>query len=185
MTNHAIIIEGPDGSGKTTLAHALCEQLDREYRRPPPEVLDSAMGPQGDGLPTWWDSELSMLPSYHKQYIYDRCFYISDPIYQMAQPERKLLVPGDRLMRGTHKLWAIEPIIIFCLPDFEVQLSNVRQESRPRLAGVSDRALEKISNAYWSFYSLWDQALFGNVRRYNYKYRNEFELLLDYLKGHY
>jgi hypothetical protein len=114
--------------------------------------------------------------------VYDRCFYISDPLYQQAQPERDLLVDGKALSRGITRLWSIEPVLVFCLPEFEVQLSNVRQSGRERLAGVSDKALEKINNAYWSVYAWTSQALFENVVHYDYTEEGAWESLTSKLR---
>src|SRR5438105_13425965 len=133
-SKHPIIVEGPDGSGKTTLANKLSDVYDLMYRRPPAATLSSTHGP-GDGLVEWWGSELGKTPSHLNHGVYDRCFFISDPIYQQAQSDRPLLLSGHELVRGIMRLWNVEPIIIFCLPPFEVQLANVKRDERERLVG--------------------------------------------------
>lgn len=163
-----IIVEGPDGSGKTMLAKKLCLDHHKKYRRPSEEILSSSTGPSSSGLFEWWDSELAESYEYLRKGIYDRCTYISDPIYQQAQPKRPLLVSGEHLASGQMTLWNVEPIIIFCLPPFNVQLGNVKASGRDRLEGVDDHQLEKISNAYWACYGMWKNSLFESVILYDY-----------------
>jgi hypothetical protein len=176
VAESVIIVEGPDGSGKTTLAEQIASELDREYRRPPPEALDSTTGP-ASWLADWWEGQLALHPRALAHGVYDRTFYISDPIYQQAQPDRKLLVDGVHLARGISRLWSIEPVLIFCLPPIDVQLANVHAGGRERLAGVSDEQLVKINNAYWSTYAWCAQALYDNVMLYDYTEEGAWERL--------
>lgn len=178
--NRPIIVEGPDGSGKTTLAKKLSDLYGLEYSRPPEAVLSSTKGPGGIALVDWWNNELASDGLSKK--VYDRCFFISDPIYQQAQASRDLLIDGPQLVRGIMKLWNVEPIIIFCLPPWEVQIANVRQKDRGRLEGVGDNALLKISNAYWAYYAMWSNGLFENIRLYNYTDENSWGYLEKYLE---
>lgn len=178
-----IIVEGPDGSGKTTLAKKLSVVYHRTYCRPSEDDLSSTHGPGGLGLVRWWEMQLALSAATLGKHVYDRCFYISDPIYQQAQVDRDLLIPGKFLAQGIMKLWGIEPIIIFCLPPFEVQLSNVKQAERDRLEGVSDKALEKINNAYWAAFAQWSNGLFENVRLYDYTRENAWSWLTSYFES--
>lgn len=181
MAEYPIIVEGPDGAGKTTLAQRLATHLDREYRRPPPEALSSTTGP-ASWLAEWWDGQLAMRPSALAHGVYDRCFYISDPIYQQAVVERDLLIAPHQLAHGIMRLWNAEPFIIFCLPDFDVILTNVRHSGRPQLEGVGAQELSKIWNAYWAYYAMWSQALFDNVMVYDYKEAASWARLTSMLK---
>jgi hypothetical protein len=176
-----IIVEGPDGGGKTTVAKDLCEKLERVYCRPSEEDLSSTGGPGGIGLVEWWDSQLGKSSLDLGGNVYDRCFYISDPIYQQAQPWRGLLVPSEDTRRGIMRLWGVEPIIIFCLPPFEVQLANVTAADRSRLKGVADDQLLKISNQYHAYYGMWANALYDNVMTYDYTEEEAWERLLERL----
>jgi hypothetical protein len=133
----------------------------------------------GESLVAWWDNHLARPSSFLKLGVYDRCFYVSDPIYQMAQIERDLIVAPHVLARGIARLWSIEPIMVFCLPPFDVQLSNVRHDGRPQLEGVSAQALTKVWNAYYACYAIWSQALYDNVLLYDYTEEDAWERLLD------
>jgi len=177
-----IIVEGPDGSGKTILARRVANHYGLEYRRPPVETLSSTHGPQ-DGLVDWWDEQLAKAPSELATSIYDRCFYISDPIYQQAQPNRELLVDGPALSRGIMRLWNLEPYVIFCLPPFKTQLANVINPERDRLLGVSAESLLKISNQYWAHYALWATSLYDNVVKYDYTEEDAWSRLIDHLEA--
>lgn len=177
-----IIIEGPDGAGKTTLAEQIAEKYERWYRRPPSALLSSTHGPDTH-LPDWWDEQLGLAPSKLAEGVYDRCFYISDPIYQQAQAHRELLVDGPHLVRGISRLWSVEPILIFCLPPFNVQLTNVQRADRDRLKDVGDEALLKIYNAYWSTYAWASQALYDNVMTHDYTEEGSWERLTARLQS--
>jgi len=175
-----IIVEGPDGAGKTMLAEQLATHYGLRYRRPPPATLSSTHGPQ-DGLVEWWDTQLAQTPSELASVVYDRCFYISDPIYQQAQAKRDLLVDSQDLAAGIMKLWNVEPFLIFCLPPFATQLANVQREGRHRLAEVDAQGLLKICNQYWAHYALWATSLYDNVRKYDYTEEDEWSRLIDHL----
>ena len=177
-----IIVEGPDGAGKTTLAKRVAQHYDLEYRRPPAETLSSTHGP-GEGLVEWWDEQLARAPSELATTVYDRCFYISDPIYQQAVPSRLLLVESYDLSRGINKLWNLEPYIIFCLPPWETQLINVMDHERDRLLGVSAEALLKISNQYHAYYAMWNLSLYENVVKFDYTEEDAWERLIDHLEA--
>jgi len=177
-----MIVEGPDGAGKTYLAEKLADHYGLEYCRPPAELLTSTHGP-ADGLVEWWDGQLAQTPSDLSMKIYDRCFYISDPIYQLAVPQRKLFVPSDELVRGISRLWNVEPFLIFCLPPWDVQLGNVMNPARERLLGVDVETLLKVNNAYWSAYAMWSQALYDNVLKYDYTEESAWDTLIDHLEA--
>jgi hypothetical protein len=180
VAKHPIIVEGPDGGGKTTLARALAQDFNRKYTRPEQALLSSVDGPT-PGLVEWWDHELAQGDQYLAHRVYDRCFYISDPIYQMAVEDRELLIPPPTLAHGIMRLWNAEPVIIFCLPDFGITLTNVRAENRERLRGVSAQALSKIWNMYWATYAMWSNALYDQVILYDYTEPNAHDRLAGVL----
>jgi len=155
-----IICEGPDGSGKTQLAKLIAERYGLEYRRYP--GLSSKSGPDGVGIVEWWDDQLAR----DEQAVYDRCFYISEPIYQLATAHRSLLVEGKKMALATMALCNFQPLVIFCLPPWEVAIANIGQ--RDRLEGVDDKALEKIHFAYWAAYGIWANALWDSVVDWDY-----------------
>lgn len=135
-----IIIEGPDGSGKTTLVNMLKEELGIGVA---PRVVSKETNAMTD-LQAWVDDNLDggLVPT-----IFDRHRLISEPIYGplirgTAQPgfsELHWLAP--RLKR----LYLMKPIIIYCLPPLEEVMANL--ENDPDNASVVKKT-EAIYQAY-------------------------------------
>jgi hypothetical protein len=170
-----IIVEGPDGAGKTHLCNRICEQFGLQYRRY--HRLSSVTGPDGPAIVEWWDEQLANDSSG----VYDRCFYISEPLYQLATPHRELIIPGEQMMHGIGRLINFQPLLIFCLPPWEAAIANVGQKER--LEGVDDHALEKIHWAYWTSLAHWGEMMFGNVIRWDYTSHKE-EHILDAVEAY-
>lgn len=167
------MVEGPDGGGKTQLANRICEKFDLTYMRYP--GISSSTGPDGAGIVEWWDDQIAA----NKQRVYDRCFYISEPIYQLATPGRPLIASPTVMIHGTLRLCNFTPLTIFCIPPWEAAIANVGQ--RERLEGVDDAALEKIHWAYSVAYALWSEALYHNVAHWDYTLHDE-ELMLEQIE---
>lgn len=166
-----IIVEGPDGTGKTKLCERLVEEFDLTYRRYP--KLSSTTGPDGPGIAEWWDLEIA---EQNPNNIYDRCFFVSEIIYQLATPHRYLTVPASTMIDGITRLWTFSPLFIFCDIPWEAAIANIGQ--RDRLEGVDDRALEKVHWAYRSIYAMWSNALFEDVVTWDYT-KDSFDLVAD------
>lgn len=144
-----IIVEGPDGTGKTTLAKKIAEEYSLEYRRPP--MLSSTKGPADASIYDWWKQEMR---TDDDRAVYDRCFFISEMIYQLATPERELLVDGYDFALGVEDLMMMQPFIVFCLPKWEKTLP-ILTSGREMLEGMSIKAAEKVHWAYWGVYGMW------------------------------
>jgi thymidylate kinase len=165
-----IILEGPDGSGKTQLAKWLAEVYQLTYLRYP--RLSSVSGPDGPGIIEWWDEQIA---ANDPTCIYDRCFYISEPIYQLATPGRELIADPQVMVHGVNRLANFAPFFIFCLPPWEVTLSNIG--TRDRLDGVDDAALKKIWWAYHTAYAHWSEILYHTVMVWDYTQDKEEHVL--------
>ena len=154
-----VICEGPDGSGKTTLAKRLADEFSLEYRRPPESLLSSTTGPS-EGLHDWWRAQLRGSIKSRKLGVYDRCFWLSEPIYA-ALTGRGMMVDGKTIAQGIHDLWAENPMIVFCMTDYAGMLENVYAAGRPRLADISgdERKLRAIADLYWASYGCWYEML--------------------------
>lgn len=117
-----LIVEGPDGAGKTTLIEELKGQLDIEVM---PKAASSDTGPDTRTLRNWVDMDLSS-PN-HAPHIYDRYPLISEPIYgplirgRMAYGFADLQWFASRCAMIRERSTAI----IFCLPPYGVVNRNV------------------------------------------------------------
>jgi len=158
-----IVIEGPDGSGKTTLAQQLAAEFPISYERAP--HLSSQTGPSGVELVDWWEKQLKLKK---KDKIYDRTFYISEPIYQLAQPDRKLLVDSKRFYTGWFKFVNRIDLLIFCQPSWPVARQVLEDEGRLSLEGVNLNQLEKIHWLYDVISCHYMEILFERVTLYDY-----------------
>lgn len=118
-----IIIEGPDGSGKTTLVNFLGKELGVGIA---PRVVSKDTEAMVD-LKEWVDKNLDQgkVPQ-----IFDRHRLISETIYGpivrgTAQPGfSELSWMGPRLKR----FYDLEPLIIYCLPPLETVKKNLSDD---------------------------------------------------------
>lgn len=156
-----IIVEGPDGTGKTTLAKQLVEDLELEYRRPP--SLSSTHGPD-DAVIRWWDEEIRK----GELAVYDRCFYISEFIYQPNTRDRALLCGADKMVSGLRSLESASPMFIFCLPPFDAQVDIIHQADRDRLRGLDESGEVKVAWMYHYVAHLFGELYFDWTLRYDW-----------------
>ena len=136
-----IIVEGPDGSGKSTLVARLEEQL--EIDREPRAVSSDARSliPIGKYIETELRRGFGLR-------LYDRFALISSPRY-MSLPNptyRDELLDRVWLVRMSRLFTEVDPAIILCLPPYDVVQQNV----------VSDPTSEVMYNhlyqIYWGYH---------------------------------
>lgn len=164
-----IVVEGPDGTGKTTLASRLCLELGLTYRKPPPEALSSTKGPQGSEerlLIQWWDRQLKEPAAVQRKTVYDRTTYISDVIYRLAAGH--LPQGNEREMAKGIQALVTYGLIIFCLPRWEVAREQIYRAERDKLEGVDEERLHNIHWAYECQFHLYKEAAFDRVLRYEW-----------------
>lgn len=154
-----ILVEGPDGAGKTTLAKLLAEELDFDYLRPPPSFLDSTEG-AASGLYEWWTNvaQLATIGG-HKKTVFDRAFPISEVIYTSVMGREPLCGSGG-ISYLIHQLKPNVDFLIFCLPTDETLMQIYKDKSRPRLKGMTKRKFEQsvwLYRVHYTYYS----AIFG------------------------
>jgi hypothetical protein len=136
-----IIVEGPDGAGKSTLVHHLAEKYNIPIAA---RVVDENTNPMIDDLKHWTEVNLKKGLQWM---IFDRHRLISEPIYAPVMKRRAQ--PGfDDVKWFTGRMidfTRIHPFIIYCLPDFEVVKANLADDPHNL---VVYNLIEYIYNAY-------------------------------------
>lgn len=135
-----IIVEGPDGSGKTTLVNQLLESF------PSLTKHERACTSLGGAIPDIdvWTMQTTYRQMKHEathSYLFDRLPFFSDCVYRTA-----LEVPLSRGFDSTQwwesyaKLWFSRSLLIVCLPPYENVETNVRNsENMPGVAENTPR----------------------------------------------
>ena len=138
-----LIVEGPDGSGKSTLVTRLAESLQMYVM---PRVVSEDGERLGD-LVTWVHEDVT---SGLKRAVYDRHRLISESIYGPVM--RATMEPGfDSILwlrTYQQRLKSKEPFVIFCLPPIDDVVKNVRNDLG------SAWILPRIEEVYWHYHCL-------------------------------
>lgn len=138
-----IIVEGPDGGGKTTLVNKIHKAFELPLA---PKASDSLKGPVPN-LCRWVDNDLLEWGS-KPLAIYDRYPLISEPIYGSAI-RGKLPLPMTRSwMRSRTNTMRSLSLVIWCVPPFDVVKANVIDHPGEHMTGVAEDI-----DAIWSLYA--------------------------------
>lgn len=177
-----LVVEGPDGSGKTTLAKKISEEFGIEYRRAP--TLSSTDGADYS-VYQWFREEINA----NDTAVYDRCFAVSELIYQLATPHRKLIITPKGMRDMMTDMWIKQVHWIFCLPAWEVS-KPIIQSQPEKLRGVDENQLEKIHWAYSQIGNLIDLANpAGLVYKYDFTASPEWDtherFVMGWVNDHY
>ncbi len=154
-----IVVEGPDGGGKSTLVHLLSSKLKVPVAN---KVVGSDTQPLTD-LAAWTENNVSRG---FQAMIFDRHRLISEPIYaplKSADPSGKFLDLGW-MSEMMWAFYAAHPIIIYALPDLESVRANVQDPSTE-----NEFVVEWINHIYAGYVAKIAADLTRqNVRLYNY-----------------
>jgi len=127
-----LIIEGPDGAGKTTLIKKLSRALDIPIA---PRVVSKDAEAMVD-LQRWVDRNLA---TGFQRMLFDRHRLISEPIYGPALGRSSdgfndLTWLAPRI----HRFSRIKPIIIYCLPEKSTAWANVKDDPDNKVVADPD-----------------------------------------------
>lgn len=124
-----IIIEGVDGSGKSTLVQTLAERLELPVA---PRVVSKDMTPMVD-LRKWTDENLA---AGFQEMIFDRHRLISEPIYGPVMHRHPDAGFWDLpwLSTAMAMLRVLRPVTIYCIPPFNVVWENLEHDPENREA---------------------------------------------------
>lgn len=116
-----IVVEGPDGAGKTTLINELATQFDLPIE---PKIVDSSMRTLASKK-AWCESNVSQG---FQPRLFDRHCLISEPIYNSIT--RSSFDPGFDDLQWYSAMMTMfyrgcKPVIIYCLPSLETIQSNI------------------------------------------------------------
>lgn len=138
-----IVVEGPDGSGKSTLVKELAGALDLPVAQ---RVVTKQATAMRD-LQTWVDDNLTQGL---RATIYDRHRLISEPIYGPVLRQR--MEPGFDdwrwLTYRMEKFRNLKPLIIFCLPPLDVVRRTVHDDDDNKVVW------EHIDTLYWLYFNM-------------------------------
>lgn len=166
-----LLIEGPDGSGKTTLIGQLQRDFDYELK---PRFSTSTGGPLGQLSSRVYHDLRGDTPG-----IYDRHPFISERIYSEAlgrQSQLKMM-EQSRTSREAEKLFFQRTFVILCLPPLEVVQENVNRDLSNQLSGVAE-----VTPRLWEMYQAFPGAHpYMNFTRYDYTVDNAYYRLRETL----
>ena len=158
-----IIVEGPDGAGKTTLINHLVENTGLSVA---PRVVSKDAEAMVD-LKQW--TEMNLAGGFQMK-IFDRHRLISEPIYGpvlRSQPE-----PGFSEVLWFYEMIGqlygeVRPMVIYCLPPWSVVWENIiKTEDNKRFHG-NPQGSHQIYQAYFNK-AITDHVLYPNAWMYDY-----------------
>ena len=120
-----IVLEGPDGAGKTTLANYLFDKLNLDIN---PKVVNHQAG-HDNSLKEVIESTLD---KNFQMRIWDRFALISGPIYaDLLQDKYQMNLYADKTwheLQWRKMTFIVRPIVIMCLPPVTTVISNIRDD---------------------------------------------------------
>jgi len=158
-----VIVEGPDGSGKSTLVKAL-----REIgMKPAPRASNSIQGPVADLMDWVIRDQQDMIARWDK-HVYDRHPLISEPIYGRIvrdNPAEGFNNPSWMVSRIAHLY--VSTLVVWCMPPLYAVEENANLTADNQMAGVVDH-IEDLYMEYEKVKSDWA----GPAITYDYTIQN-------------
>jgi hypothetical protein len=160
-----IIVEGPDGAGKSTLVEEICNHFDLQERqhegnKSRDDMYKLTRARTYTGLAAAVENDTG------QPLIYDR-FYFSEIVYGPLQRDGKVQFSTQEQYMIEAILKALSCPIIFCLPDLDAVIENIRaSEQMKGVLGIAENLYERYSGIYWSMHY---RDLQPTVMRYDYQ----------------
>lgn len=166
-----IVIEGPDGSGKTTLIRELAKRLELPIAG---KVVNSDTEAEVN-LREWVDKNLA---AGFQRTLFDRHRLVSEPIYGMALHWRRnthMDFWGDQgwLYSAMHEFRRIRPVVIVCLPPYDTVMDNI----------LDDPTNARVRLDMWSVYRGYQMVIARGDADQVYDYTLSDESTLRRLEG--
>lgn len=161
-----VIIEGPDGGGKTTLKDKLLTDIPHLHQVP--RHSESLQGPVEDMKKRveyeLWDDEGQIC----KHCLFDRHALISEPIYGPTCRGKVFdgMANEDWFITSWSLLTTLKPIIIFCLPNLATVRYNIVRNPKEQMAGV----IGNIEAIYYGYLFLYYRLIAEGHRAYKWDY---------------
>lgn len=145
----SIIVEGPDGAGKTTLVQEL------QYHFPDMELHPRFCTSTGGPIDNLTEAVFKDAKNKPTHFIYDRHPTISEYVYNTSIPGR--YIRKEFLVASMAKLRekvAHNSLTIFCLPPLGVVQDNVIASAEDEMPGVVDN-ITRIYEQYMMHLLMW------------------------------
>lgn len=139
-----IVVEGPDGSGKTTLIRHLTQLLEVELV---PKAVSSEMNAEVP-LPDYIKDQLSR--GFGPR-LYDRFALISGPIYGPLfgmKPPNDIFMDLFQASKWQAKMSQVNPLVIYCLPHHRVVEHNLVNSDET----TNFDQVVTFMKAYWCYF---------------------------------
>lgn len=166
-----IVVEGPDGSGKTTLVQRLREDLALEQI---PRAVNSD-AEYGTRLDTWVED---VQRRHMEGIICDRHQLISHLMYgpTMRRELFGMFQNPNWLANQIENFWAARPIVILCLPQLNIVKANLEVDEHKV-------AQADIDIFYWN-YHIWyaDNYYRNHIMIWDYTFMN-YDMILGACRG--
>lgn len=164
-----IIIEGPDNSGKSTLANYIAREVNKPLHHfgGPPKNFTQLL------------SRINFCEQNHDQYVFDRIPLISEPVYSILR-NRNLVHELNDAESHYRTLRDLEPIIIYCRPPRETMVKGHKgkqHDSQAQLDFIEENAEELITR----YDEMMDNEFLSPTWTYDYT-RDDPEVLVKQIK---
>lgn len=167
-----LLVEGPDGAGKTTLIGQLCRDFGYEVK---PRFSTSQGGPL-DNL------QARVIRDLHENApgVYDRHPFMSEVIYSTALGRKPQISLTHPVMQQQVRAFFRRTPVILCLPPLEVVQENVNADLSNQLSGVAE-----VTPKLWGLYRNYPMSLpILNFTIYDYTQPEAYYRLREFLYNH-